>query len=204
VATWGALNVNSGSALREALEHTAVATLAYVCASFRDSRDRLGVAWFACDGPGGSADTGEDGDPAAPLRWMAGMAGVLRRGGADPRWYGRNSFLWAMDAPGWQAAADAASRAVRAGLRHHPRLRCGAAHGTEAGDPADLIRLAAYRCERAASGSAGGTARPALVSERFEVSDAEQARLEIIARNRGRAIEPLVREALDLLSARYA
>jgi len=200
MGTWGALNVDSRDAAREVLDHTVVATLAYVSARFRDSRDRLGIAWFAAVSSG---DALADADPAAPLQWMARVERVLRDGGADPRWHGLGTFLWVMDGPDRYMLAQAAGRVVEASARQHSHVRSGVAHATEADDPADLLRLAAHRCGQAEDDGSGGTARPALATVKFPVSDGEQARLDLIAQNRDRSTEPLVREALDLLFARH-
>jgi hypothetical protein len=83
-------------------------------------------------------------------------------------------------------------------------LRHGAAHGSEADDPADLLRLAAARTGLSGHVGAGAEDGLALASGEFASSEGERARLARISESRNREIEPLVREALDLLFTRYA
>lgn len=195
MAMWGAIDVDSPDAAREVLEHSVVASVAHVSRLFLLARDRLGVAWCAATRPGSD---GTDSDGAALLRWMAKVQDMLRGNGADPRWHGRATFVWTVDAPTLNAATDAVANLVPTDLAATLSLRWGVAHGAEADDPVDLLRLAAAR---SALGSTD--ARIATTSMRFPLSAGEQARLAVISANRNRQIEPLIREALDLLSARH-
>ncbi|TDD11645.1 hypothetical protein [Nonomuraea diastatica] len=200
MTAWGALKIDSSAAAREVLEHTVVASLAYVSERFSASRDRLGIAWFGGD-PHGFAGAGDD--PAAPLRRMAEIDELLRAEGASPHWHGLANFVWVMDAPTLASVHDAAGAIAALGHVRDVPLCHGVAHGSEADDPADLLRLAAGRAS--SSGHVGsGEECLALTPREFASSEGERARLARISENRNREIEPLVREALDLLFTRYA
>lgn len=198
---WGALDVDSADAAREVLEHTVVASLARVSACFHESPERFAVAWLTAI-PGRIADA--TADPAAFLRWMSGVSEFLRTGGAAALWYGPGTFVWPMAAPDRHTASAAAAALVAAGTRLGLVLHCGIAHGTEADDPGDLLRLAAYRSGLSAADLSADDASLPMTPVEFPVSDGERARLSLIAHNRARETGPLVREALDLLLARYS
>ncbi|MGP3928798.1 hypothetical protein [Nonomuraea sp. KM88] len=195
------MDIDSSAAVHEVLEHTVVASIAYVSERFRTARDRLGVAWFGAD-PQGFAGAGDD--LAAPLRRMAQIDELLRAAGAAPHWHGLANFVWVMDAPTLASVRRAAGTiAAPSHVRDIP-LRHGAAHGSETGDPVDLLRLAAARTGLSGHGGAGAQDGLTLTPRAFASSEGERARLARISENRDREIEPLVREALDLLFARYA
>jgi hypothetical protein len=199
--TWGALDINSRDAVREVLEHTVVASTADVAKLFTESREQLGIAWLVARRPK-FGDT--DNDPAAPLRWMAEIAESLHKQGAYPQWHGMATFVWPIDARTLESVAAVTTPVVTAGSVREISLRCGVAHGSEVADPGDLLRLAAYRSTLFEEGRELNSARPAMTSMEVALSGGEQARFAVISKNRTRQIDPLFRDALDLLIARYA
>jgi hypothetical protein len=199
MVAWGALDIDSDEAVREVFDHTVVASIAYISRQFDDSACRLGIVWFRNHGP---AETGAE--PAAPLRRMAETERALREAGAVPHWHGRDTFVWVVDAATRDEAADLAVPVARAAASRGMPISCGVAHGAEVADPVDLIRLAAHRSRTVGDEHGAGEERLSTIPMEVLLSPGERARLELIAKNRGRDVEPLVREAIDLLLARYA
>jgi hypothetical protein len=199
MAQWGAINVNSDDAAREVLEHTVVASIAYVSHRYHESSETLAVAWLvpAASPSAGAAEFGDD--PESCLRRMAAIEAALRAAGAGPHWHGAGNLVWAMDATSVTEAAEALAKVVTTVSSQGIVLRAGVAHGTEAKDPVDLLRLAAHRSAR----DTDEPAWPDMRSVEVPLSEAERTRLALIAENRGRSTDTLVREALDLLRARY-
>lgn len=200
MAIWGALDAHSSEATREVFEHTVVASTAYVSKLFQKSPGHLGLVCFTT---APSTIPEAQNEPSAQLHQMAEIARLLRDNGADPQWHGRSTFMWVIDAPSVEGATGAVVPVATADTIRTFPLRCGVAHGTEVGDPGDLLRLAAYRSNLAGAGEPVSAGFPDMASAEFALSQGERARLALISRNRGREVEPLVREALDLLLARY-
>ncbi|MFI9842506.1 hypothetical protein ACIHFD_36105 [Nonomuraea sp. NPDC051941] len=197
---WGALEIDTDEAAREVLEHTVVATVAHISERFSASRDRLAVAWFTAQ-PG---DADGKLDSATPLRWMERMENLLQAAGARPRWHGLGAFVWVMNIPTLASAAAAARTVAAVPSVCAASFRHGVAHGDEAGDPVDLLRMAAHRSSSTGRNSGSYTGRPSMTPVHVATSEGERARLGLISENRAREVEPLFREALDLLLARHS
>lgn len=197
---WGALEVDSADAAREVLDHTVVSSTAHFSRLFQESPGSLAVACFRVHGPlVPPAGMNQD----EPLRWMDHVDKLLRAEGVESRWHGWATFMWTINARNVEAAAAAAMPVAAAeSLREMPLL-CGVAHAMEVGDPGDALRLASYRADSAGPGECISDIQPEMVRTQFSLSAGEQSRLSLIGRNRGREIEPLIREALELLLVRH-